>query len=358
MNNTPQRHGIAAAGNWIVDRVKTVERLPGRGMLASILGEVASTGGAPANVLGDLARLSAPFPLWGFGAVGPDETGRFIRDRFRALGVNIDGLAILTDRPTSYTDVMSELGTGARTFFHHRGANAGFGPEHIPIPALTCRIFHFGYLLLLDRFDAPDPEAGTVAARLLRDVRAQGIRTCLDVVSEDGDRFRTLVPPALRHVDYLIINEIEAGRTVGRVIRRDDGSFDAAALVGAVDELLTLGTMELVAVHMPEGSYLKRRDGTSHAVGSVALPPGFIKGTVGAGDAFCAGVLYGLHEGWPDARALRLGSALAAASLSHEGATEGVGPLADVLALETRHGLRPPPIVLHSQNTPANENGR
>ena len=65
-----QRVGITAAGNWIVDRVKRVDCLPGRGMLANIKDQIFSPGGAPANVLHDLARLKAPFPLAGLGVVG------------------------------------------------------------------------------------------------------------------------------------------------------------------------------------------------------------------------------------------------------------------------------------------------
>lgn len=54
------RNGITAAGNWIVDRVKQVDCLPRRGMLANIKSMCFGPGGAPANVLNDLARLLPP----------------------------------------------------------------------------------------------------------------------------------------------------------------------------------------------------------------------------------------------------------------------------------------------------------
>ena len=338
------RRGIASGGNWIVDRVKTLDHLPARGMLANILGEVHSTGGAPANVLADLARLRAPFPLAGHGVIGRDADGQFILAQFRGLGVDMTGLVRTADAPTSYTDVMSEKGSGERAFFHHRGANALFGPEHVPVSALRCRIFHLGYLLLLDRMDAADPEHGIVAAGLLKALRAQGIRTSVDVVSEDSDRFAAVVPPALKHVDYLILNEIEAGRSVGQNTRRADGSLDAEGLVSTARALMKCGDMLLVAIHMPEGAYLETRAGRRYAVGSLELPSGFIKGTVGAGDAFCAGLLYGLHEAMDYNSALRLGCCCAAASLSMPGATEGVRPLNDVLVLGSQFPARPPPI--------------
>ncbi|MFO7898809.1 MAG: carbohydrate kinase family protein, partial [Planctomycetota bacterium] len=254
-----ERAGIAAGGNWIVDIVKDVDHLPGRGMLGSIVSQSSSTGGAAANVLLDLARMEAGFPLVGLGVVGCDEEGRFVLDRARQAGLDASLIAQTDQAGTSYTDVMNERGTGERQFFHYRGANARFGPEHVPVDSLGCRIFHLGYLLLLDRMDEPDDEHGTTAARLLAELQAAGIRTSVDVVSEESDRFTKIVPPALRHTDYLILNEIEAARTVGCSARAADGALDPDALVEAVDRLAELGEMELIVVHMPEGFYARDR---------------------------------------------------------------------------------------------------
>ena len=54
---------------------------------------------------------------------------------------------------------------------------------------------------------------------------------------------------------------------------------------------------------------------------------------MGAGDAFCAGILYGAEMEMNLAEALKLGVCTAAASLSAVGATEGVGSLKEVRAL-------------------------
>jgi len=338
------RRGIAAGGNWIVDRIKTVDALPGRGMLANSLCETRSPGGAPANVLADLARLQAPFPLAGVGRIGDDADGRFILERFAAHGVDLAALTLDPTAPTAYTDVMTETASGARTFFHHRGANARFAPEDIPFDRLSCRIFHLGYLLLLDAMDRPDPDCGTVAARALRTLRQRGIKTSVDVVSEESDRFRTLVPPALPHVDYLILNEIEAGRITGRRVRRADDTLDACELAAAMDALGNMGNMEVLAVHLPEGACVQDRRGRRQSVGSLKLPDGFIVSSVGAGDAFCAGMLYGLHEGWDAVAAADLACCCAAASLAAPGASEGIPPLSGVVALGARWPRRPPPL--------------
>lgn len=337
------RVGIACAGNWVVDRVKIIDRLPGRGMLGTILSETSGTGGSAFNVLVDLALLGVPLPLAGYGLIGRDAAGDFILEHCRQLGIDTSEL-LRVDQATSYTDVMSEQGTGDRSFCHFRGANALFGPEHVPIERLTCRILHLGYLLLLDRLDEPHPEHGTVAASLLRALRARGIKTSVDVVSEESDRFSRIVPAALPHTDYLIINEIEAGRTTGLPVRDASGRLDAQALVGAVDALLAAGDMELAVVHAPEGAYARARSGIRYARGSLKLPKDFIAGSVGAGDAFCAGVLYALHESWDINEALHLGACAAAACLSHPSSTAGMMPLAKALELGRRFPETAPPV--------------
>jgi hypothetical protein len=96
---------------------------------------------------------------------------------------------------------MTEQASGHRTFFHHRGANALWNGAGLDFKKTRARIFHLGYLLLLDAMDAPHPTCGTKAAALLRQAQAAGLKTSVDVVSEDSDRFAAIVRPALRHTD-------------------------------------------------------------------------------------------------------------------------------------------------------------
>ena len=75
MNN---RKGILGAGNWIDDYVKVIDAWPNQDTLANILSEYRGTGGSPCNILIDLAKLGADFPLIGAGIVGQDESGDWI----------------------------------------------------------------------------------------------------------------------------------------------------------------------------------------------------------------------------------------------------------------------------------------
>ena len=58
-----KRNGLLAAGSWIVDQVKMVDVFPQRETLAHILSQSEGTGGSPYNVLINLAKLGAKFPM-------------------------------------------------------------------------------------------------------------------------------------------------------------------------------------------------------------------------------------------------------------------------------------------------------
>jgi sugar/nucleoside kinase (ribokinase family) len=333
------RNGILAGGNWIVDAVKIIDVWPQQDALANITSEARGTGGSPFNVLVDLAAMGAPFVLDAVGLVGKDGHGQYILDTCRHLGIHTEHLQSTSEAPTSYTDVMTVKGSGRRTFFHARGANALLDSHHFDFGKTRAKIFHLGYLLLLDGLDKPCPEFGTVAAGILARAQEAGLTTSIDVVSEDSERFGRIVLPALKYTDYCIMNEFEAGRVTGHKIRTPDG-LDMKALRESMEVLLEAGVRERVLVHFPEGGCALGRDGVRTQHGSVTLPDGYIKGAAGAGDAFTAGVLLGWHERKSVEEQLRLGVCAAAANLSEETCTGGLRPMADCLALGDHYGFR------------------
>ena len=66
-NLLPARRGVVAAGNWIIDHVKMIDRWPAQDALANIASESEGNGGGPYNILKGLARLKCGFPLAGIG---------------------------------------------------------------------------------------------------------------------------------------------------------------------------------------------------------------------------------------------------------------------------------------------------
>jgi sugar/nucleoside kinase (ribokinase family) len=340
-NSSNAHSGLLAGGNWIIDQVKLIDVYPQPEQLSNIRAQSQGTGGAPFNVLIGLARTGAPFPLFGAGLVGQDSLGAHILETCRRYKIDVQYLGTTTKAPTSFTDVMTEQGHGRRTFFHARGANALWRGADLHFERTRPRIFHLGYLLLLDALDQPDPKFGTKAARLLASAQTAGVKTCVDVVSEDSDRFAKIVNPALKHVDYCILNEIEAAKTTGFRIRPPGASLDTVALRHAAGALLQQGVRELVVIHFPEGAFARTRKGEDYWQPSLKLPASYIGGTAGAGDAFCAGVLLGLHEGWELPRCLLTGVCIAAASLADATCTAGVNSLNSSLALARKFGFNP-----------------
>lgn len=320
---TGQRRGITIAGNILCDIVKTIDCYPERGMLANITGISRAVGGCAPNTGIDLAKIDGGIPMSVIGCVGDDEYGRYVISQMQRYNIDTGKVVVAENAPTSFSDVMS-MPTGERTFFHARGANALFSPADISIADLQCSMLHIGYILLLDRFDDEDPEYGTVMARFLHDVQAYGIKTSVDVVSDSSGQFARKVIPALKYSDYVIINEIECCSIWDCSPRKADGSLDVETLRDAMQRTMDCGVGEKVVVHSKEAGFCLSKDGSFTAVPSLEIPADEIKGSVGAGDAYCAGCLYSLYNNYSDEEMLKFASAAAACNLFAENAVDGM----------------------------------
>ena len=324
------REGITACGNFVIDHIKVVDSWPDEGMVSFILEEKRSNGGCAFNVLKDLAKLNTGIPLSGIGLISRDEDGQFVINDLEEHGIDHSMMHFMDGVRTPYTDVFTVQKTGNRTFFHNKGSSKYLDIRHFDFSKIRTKLFHIGYILLLDTLDGPDSEYGTRMTRLLKTAKESGLATSVDVVSESSYRFNKIVLPALRYTDYLILNEIEAGRTAGYEIREKSGRLNVESLKKTLDMLQSQGESMLVCIHFPEGAYAVERGGKSHFAPSHDCPPEFIKSTVGAGDAFCAGMLYGIHESWDLDRMMRFANAMAAACLTDVTTTGGMKEAVEV----------------------------
>ncbi|XES84605.1 carbohydrate kinase family protein [Franconibacter pulveris] len=333
-----ERRGIIAAGNMLVDHVHQINAWPQPGWLAEITHSERATGGAPLNVLLTLAKLHVGLPLQAVGLTGEDVDGDYIMAMLEQYHINRQHVRRTAFAPTSMSQVMTTP-DGQRTFFHLPGAN-----RLLDLPAFdrlnpTMRIFHLGYLLLLDSLDLPDDRYGTRSARLLAQMQQQGYETSLDLVSRQGDpRYQPLVMPALRWLDYLIINELEAGEFSGLPVRHPDGAPHTENIATAASRLLAEGVRQRVVIHCPEGAWGIEAGGEGVWVPSWQLAKAEIVGSVGAGDAFCAGLLYGCHERWPLTESIKLAHACARASLLCANAIDGAKTLEELTAFMREAG--------------------
>ena len=253
-----------------------------------------SMGGNGGNSAYVLAGLGAPTALC--GAVGQDLLGNALVDWLQARNINLTGLARSpTHATSSSTIIMTDAAN--QVVFHHLGSTA-----HAQFEAMPEQLFATAGVLLATSFSImPQLRAGGFARALAR-VHAAGGITALDVGPAIGEPV-TLVEltPLLPTVDYLIANTHELVSLTG-----------ASDWPRAVTQILAAGARQVVIKQGEQGASLW----TAEAQISV---PGFPVGanvSVGAGDSFNVGLLYGAQQGWPPEQALRFGNAVAALVVS------------------------------------------
>ncbi|MEA3511196.1 MAG: carbohydrate kinase family protein [Actinomycetota bacterium] len=329
------RDGILAAGSFVVDHVKTIDTWPDQDMLANITAETVSNGGGPYNVLTNLEALGAGFPLEAAGLLGKDANAHWIRGDCSARGIDITQLNQTNAASTSYTDAMCVARGGRRTFFHHRGTNSLFSHDDVDLTRSNARIFLLGYLLLLDAMDQVDNDGCTGASRLLAEARSLGFLTAVETVSAVDEGFRQVAIASLQHADFFFLNEVEASLILNRDIEPTGESMQSAVV-----EIATLGAPGRVILHSVQGTVCREPDGALITQPSLDLPPGHIRGSTGAGDAFTAGFLLGVHRGTETRTSLLQGVCSAAQSLTHPTASRGMGSLEECMVLSERFSFR------------------
>lgn len=294
-----QKTGIAVAGTVLVDKLNEISAYPASGELTKILLVSRAVGGCVPNVGIDIKRVDPTVPVVAVGKIGNDGDGDFVKAVLSENGVDTAGL-VCGELPTSFTDVMSIVG-GQRTFFTYPGACEDFGVDDVNFEDLNVKMLHLGYFLLLDKVDNGDGE------KILKKAQEMGIKTSIDLVSENSDRYH-IVKDCLKYTDNVIINELEAGMIAGIEPKHENLEKIARAIKD-------MGVSERVIIHMPETGVCLSDNGFFE-LPSWELPKGFIKGKTGAGDAFCAGALIGIYRGLDEMGILTLASKAATVSLS------------------------------------------
>lgn len=305
--------GIAFAGSVIVDEIRYVEKYPKKHQLAKIADYARSVGGAVLNCASSLHQIDASVPMELIGYIGNDEHGKFIQKHLSQFPqASQSHLQIKGHTP--FTEVYHDISDHSRTFFTYKGNSVLFDENTIDFDKVDSSILHIGYLLLLDGLDTEDQIYGTKMAHLLKKAKDAGLETSIDIVSEDSDRYQKIVIPALQYTDYCIVNEIEAGRTVNMDLRDDHGEVQRQLVKQAVKSLKDLGVSKWVIIHTPEVSI--GYDGNQFVeVESLDVSKEEIKGTVGAGDAYATGAIYGAWKGFSLEESMKIATAAAASSL-------------------------------------------
>jgi sugar/nucleoside kinase (ribokinase family) len=337
-----RREGFITGGTWCVDRNKMVEYWPGEDALVEILEVEQAGGGSGCNFAVDLRTLDPAMPVSTIAIVGDDDDGRFLLGIADAHGIERSRVTVIPGVATQYTDAFGSRKSGRRTHFFYQGTAAVLTPEHFArLGEIPGRIFHLGLPGVHRVMDAPWGEDANAWVTVLRQARALGLETSLELVSAAPERIGQLGRPCLPYLDYLVVNDVEIGGLAGEATSHD-GQTDVAAVERAVRKVAELGPMRLVAAHFPMGAVAMTGDGRLLRMPSLRVPREEMAAANGAGDAFAAGTLYGMHQGWTAEDALVLGRATAGASLRGMSCSGTVVPWRECLALAQRWGVREP----------------
>ena len=297
------RAPVVCAGIVVADVfVPLLPRLPEPGELVATEDFVVETGGCAANAAIALARLGVRAAV--VAKVGDDLFGDFVHDELSAAGVDVAGIGRAAGLGTSKTVIVSVSGEDRR-FIHTFGANAALSAADIaPAIAAAPDVLYVGGFLVL-----PALRQDELAAQL-RHARQAGTRVVFDVAVPSGGALSLDdVAGVLPEVDYFVPNHDEAAALTGE----SDPRRQAERLLelGAGTVIVTLGERGLVAASRDE---------------TIELPAprvDFVEPS-GAGDAFDAGLVYGLLQGWDLRRCLEFGSVIGASACTRLGCTAGL----------------------------------
>ncbi len=326
------RYGIFCAGCWTLDQIRIVNQWPEEESLAMTLRTDRQGGGSAHNVSIDLKKMDHSLPVFTAGIIGTDSAGDFLFEQATHWKVDTTQLHRSSEASTSFTDVMSVESTGKRTFFHHTGANDLVTPDHIDFTHCPANILHLGLLGVHKILDEPWENEPNGWVEVLKRAKAKGLHTNIEMVSIDAQTNRRLALPCLDYLDSLIINDYEAA-CLSNIETIENGQTSADACMAAAEALLKMGSMNTVIVHFPDGAAAINTVGEKMLVPSVTIDTKFVKSSVGAGDAFTAGVLYGKCTGLKLKSCVQLGHAVAAASLQSDTTVGSVKSVDECLQL-------------------------
>ena len=295
---------VVCAGILVADVfANPIKRLPGAGEVATTPGFVSSVGGCAANTAAALRILGREVTV--AGKIGEDMLGDFVISELRRFGIGVQHVRRTSNHPTSGTMIFSVLGEDRR-YLHSIGANADFTLDDIDFTLLNhARILYLGGYLAMPSFR---PEH---VARLFREAKRRGLITVLDVVMPNDGIFGVEhVALALPYTDYFLPNTEEARRLTGYADERRQAEA-LSALNRKCTVVITLGRRGSMAI---QGDRV------------IKTPPFQMK-TVdesGAGDAFTAGLITGLLNGWDLEPTLTFASAVGASRTRALGCSAGV----------------------------------
>ncbi len=316
----PSEPVVLCAGIVVADLfVPPLERLPEAGEVVATDDFLVQPGGCAANTAICLRRLGVRALV--VGCVGDDPFASLVVRGLEEHGVDTARIRRVRGLGTSKTVVVPVVGEDRR-FVHTFGANAALAAADLDDEAIAAAaaLYVGGYLML------PAMRQDELAERL-RLARERRVTTVLDVavpIGHQGPRLED-VRALLPHADVFVPNDDEARALTGE--RDPHRQAELLVEAGARTVVVKLGERGAV-VRGPGGGF------------ELPAPPVEVVEPSGAGDAFAAGLIAGLLEGWSLERAVAFASVVGGSACTELGCWEGVFDRAQAEAFLAEHPLR------------------
>ena len=241
-------------------------------------------GGCAGNIAYNLRGLGGEPVV--MAALGHD--GAPYRERFANLGIATDGVRTIDETFTAQAFIITDLDDNQITAFHPGAMNHSHANHVGDVGGIGLGII------------APDGKEGMLAH--VREFAEAGVPFVFDpgqgLPLFDGRELSSMIERAA----YLTLNDYEAKLLCERT------GLTLAALAERVQALIvTLGA---------EGSVI-HADGATYAI--PAVKPRAIVDPTGCGDAYRAGLLYGIAQGWDWERTGRLASVMGSLKIASRG---------------------------------------
>jgi ribokinase len=300
-----RRPRLTVLGSLNMDISVAVQRLPAPGETVLGPSAVIAPGGKGANQAVAAARLGAAVRM--VGCTGDDDFARMAASALEAEGIDVSGVRAVGGCATGLALItVDAAGENMITVATAANGQAG-GTEVTAALSAACDV-------LAASAEIPVP----VLSAVLAGARAAGV-TCLLNLAPAPPGAAGLLAGG---VDWLVVNESEAGAVLGR------GVAGLAEAGTAARDLCGLGAQHAVVTAGSKGAVL------AGAAGSETVPALSVRSvdSVGAGDAFVAALGVALAAGVPAGDAVRAASAAGATAVTRRGTQDALPRPADILA--------------------------
>ena len=296
---------ILVAGEINPDLILTGDVMPAFNQTEKLVDSAVLTIGSSSVIFAcGAARLGLKVAF--IGVCGDDIFGRFMLDEMQERGVNVSNVIVRKDEQTGLSIILNQ---GAdRAILTHLGLIAALQASDIADALLrNMRHLHVASYFLQTKLQPDLPN-------LFQRARSLGLTTSLDTNYDPSEKW-TGFDELLSVTNVFLPNGKEAVSLTG-----ETNIHLAADRLGP--------RVEALGVKLGAEGALGVRNGECARV--VSIPVNVID-TVGAGDSFDAGFLYGYLNGWLLEKTLRLGCVCGALSTQRAGGTDGQPTLVEAI---------------------------